>query len=76
MPISKGLYKDEVLCDEALMQAGNLLLGRRRQYNRKAIHDGLKNTYAFVKGGKTFILNPLTPHQFYEEQRKMREEKD
>uniref|UniRef100_A0A2N9GKK8 Reverse transcriptase n=1 Tax=Fagus sylvatica TaxID=28930 RepID=A0A2N9GKK8_FAGSY len=36
-------YKDEVLCDVALMHAGHILLGRPWQFDRKVTHDGHKN---------------------------------
>ena len=43
VPFSIGKYVDEVLCDVVPMQASHILLGRPWQYDRKAIHDGVKN---------------------------------
>ena len=37
-------------------------------------HDGFKNMYSFVKGGKTIKLVPLTPSQVYEDQLKLKSE--
>ena len=37
-------------------------------------HDGFKNMYSFVKGGKTIKLAPLTPSQVYEDQLKLKNE--
>ena len=37
-------------------------------------HDGFKNMYSFVKGGKTIKLAPLTPSQVYEDQLKLKSE--
>jgi len=54
---SIGKYVDEVLCDVVPMQASHLLLGRPWQYDRKAIHDGVKNR-CIVKHGKTITLVP------------------
>ena len=64
IPFSIGKsYRDEVLCDVAPMDASHLLLGRPWQYDRRATHDGYKNTYSFMKDGKTIVLAPLSPHQ-------------
>jgi hypothetical protein len=71
---SIGKYLDEVLCDVVPMHAGHILLGRPWQYDRRAIHDGFKNMYSFVKEGKTIKLAPLTPSQVYEDQLKLKSE--
>jgi hypothetical protein len=42
------------------MQASHILLGRPWQYDRKAIHDGVKNKYTIVKDGKTITLASYT----------------
>uniref|UniRef100_A0A2N9GM03 RNA-directed DNA polymerase n=1 Tax=Fagus sylvatica TaxID=28930 RepID=A0A2N9GM03_FAGSY len=68
---SIGKYLDEVLCDVVPMHAGHILLGRPWQYDRRVTHDGFKNMYSFVKGGKTIKLAPLTPSQVYEDQLKL-----
>jgi hypothetical protein len=65
---SIGKYVDEVLCEVVPMQASHLLLGRPWQYDRKVIHDGVKNRYTIVKDGKTTTLVPLTPKQVYDDQ--------
>ena len=41
------------------MDVCHILLGRPWQYDRKAIHDGRKNTYSMEKDGKTHTLLPL-----------------
>ena len=71
---SIGKYLDEVLCDVVLMHAGHILLGRPWQYDMRVTHDGFKNIYNFVKGGKTIKLAPLTPSQVYEDQLKLKSE--
>uniref|UniRef100_A0A2N9FHY6 Reverse transcriptase n=1 Tax=Fagus sylvatica TaxID=28930 RepID=A0A2N9FHY6_FAGSY len=71
---SIGKYLDEVLCDVVPMHAGHILLGRPWQYDRRVTHDGFKNMYNFVKGGKTIKLAPLTPSQVYEDQLKLKSE--
>jgi hypothetical protein len=71
---SIGKYLDEVLCDVVPMHAGHILLGRPWQYDRRVTHDGFKNMYNFVKGGKTIKLAPLTPSQVYEDQLKLQSE--
>ena len=60
-------YIDEVLCDVVPMQASHMLLVRPWQYDRKAIHDGVKNRYTIVKDNKTITLLPLTPKQVYDD---------
>jgi hypothetical protein len=50
-----GRYSDEMLCNVVPMHAGHILLGRPWQYDRRAIRDGFRNRYNFVKDG-----NPKT----------------
>jgi hypothetical protein len=73
---SIGKYKDEVLCDVVPMHVGHILLGRPWQFDRKAIHDGFKNRYSFVKDSRTVTLVPLTPRQVYEDQVKLKRENE
>jgi hypothetical protein len=48
---------------------------RPRQYDRRVIHDGFRNRYSFVKGGKKkACFPPLTPKQVYEDQLKLKSE--
>ena len=63
-----GKYKDEVLCDAILMQAGHLLLGRPWQFDRKVKHDSFTNKYSFVDNQQTNTLVPLKPSLVYEDQ--------
>jgi len=74
VPFSIGKYVDEVLCNVVPMQASHILVGRPCQYDRKAIHDGVKNMYTIVKDGKTIILLSLTPKQVYDDQIKLKSE--
>jgi hypothetical protein len=74
VPFSIRKYVDEVLCDVVPMQASHILLGRPWQYDRKSIHDGVKNRYTIVKDGKTITLVPLTPKQVYDDQIKLKSE--
>ncbi|XP_016489856.2 uncharacterized protein LOC107809704 [Nicotiana tabacum] len=62
IPFSIGKnYQDKVWCDVMPMDACHLLLGRPWEYGRRAIHDGFKNTYSFVKDGKKIKLLPMNP---------------
>jgi hypothetical protein len=54
-----GSYKDEILCDVMPMDVCHVLLGRPWKYDRKAIHDGRKNTYTLEKNGHKHVLLPL-----------------
>ncbi|XP_017982330.1 PREDICTED: uncharacterized protein LOC108663252 [Theobroma cacao] len=51
-------YEDEVWCDVIPMDACHLLLGRPWQYDRRAHHDGYKNTYSFIKDGENEVSSP------------------
>ena len=68
---SIGRYSDKVLCDVVPMHAGHILLGRLWQYDRKAMHDGFRNRYNFVKDGKSVTLVLLSPKQVYGDQMKL-----
>jgi hypothetical protein len=74
IPFFIGKYVDEVQCNMVPMQASHILLGRPWQYDRKAIHDGVKNRYTIIKDGKTITLVPLTPKQVYDDQIKLKSE--
>jgi len=52
----------------------HILLGRPWQYNRKAIHDRVKNRYTIVKNGKIITLVALTPKQVYNDKIKLKGE--
>jgi hypothetical protein len=47
------------MCDVVPMDACHILLGRPWQYDRKTVHNGLKNTYSFVKDGVKVVLAQL-----------------
>lgn len=68
-----GRYKDEVLYDVVSMQTGHILFGRPWQFDRRAIHDGYKDTYSFENDGVKICLKPFTPFQVYQDQVKMKE---
>ncbi|XP_021975398.1 uncharacterized protein LOC110870528 [Helianthus annuus] len=54
-------YADEVWCEVLPMDACHLLLGRPWQYDRRAKHDGFRNTYSFKKDGVNITLAPCDP---------------
>ncbi|KAK1686980.1 hypothetical protein QYE76_047828 [Lolium multiflorum] len=58
-----GPYEDTIECDVVPMTVFHMLLGRPWQYDKKAIHDGLSNTYTFKVNDKKFELRPMTPSQ-------------
>ncbi|GJW81970.1 putative CCCH-type zinc finger family protein [Tanacetum coccineum] len=51
-------YREEVWCDVVPMDACHLLLGRPWQFDRRTIHDGMRNTYSFDKDGGKIVLGP------------------
>ena len=69
--LSIGKYCDEVLCDVVPMHAGDILLGRPWQFDRKTLHDGYLNRYTFTKDGRKTILTPLSSKEVYEDQCKL-----
>ncbi|XP_022023983.1 uncharacterized protein LOC110924260 [Helianthus annuus] len=56
-------YSDEVWCEVLPMDACHILLGRPWQYDRRAKHDGFRNTYTFKKDGINITLAPCDPRQ-------------
>jgi len=64
IPLSIGKsYRDEIWCDIIPMDACHILLGRPWLYDRKVTYDGYRNTYTFMKDGKSITLAPLSPAQ-------------
>jgi hypothetical protein len=49
-------------CEVIPMDACHILLGRPWLYDRRAKHDGFRNTYSFKKYGLNITLAPLHPH--------------
>ena len=49
------------------MNATHLLLGRPWQFDKKALHDGFLNTYAFIHGGKRVTLLPMSPREILQD---------
>ncbi|KAK1572649.1 hypothetical protein QYE76_018789 [Lolium multiflorum] len=58
-----GPYEETIECDVVPMTVCHMLLGRPWQYDKKAIHDGLSNTYTFKVKDTKFELRPMTPSQ-------------
>ncbi|XP_035840217.1 uncharacterized protein LOC118487456 [Helianthus annuus] len=56
-------YVDEVWCEVLPMDACHILLGRPWQYDRRAKHDGFRNTYSFKKDGINITLAPCDPRK-------------
>eukprot|EP00253_Pinus_taeda_P010015 PITA_10015 len=61
-----GRYEDKVICDIMPMDVCHILLGRRRQYDRKVVHDGKTNCYKFVKDGIKHMLVPIKEEEIAE----------
>lgn len=56
VPITIGIYANEILCDVLPMDVGHILLGRHWQYDHKVMHDGLTNCHSFEHQGKKITL--------------------
>ncbi|XP_076905234.1 uncharacterized protein LOC143560931 [Bidens hawaiensis] len=56
-------YADEVWCEVLPMDVCHVLLGRPWQYDRRAKHDGFRNTYSFKKDGVHITLAPCDPRK-------------
>ena len=62
-----GGYRDEIVCDVIPMDVCHILLGIPWKFDRKAIHDGRKNTYTLEKNGRTHMLLPIEEKNVKEE---------
>jgi Mg-chelatase subunit ChlI len=63
-------------CKVVRTQAGQLLLGRPWQFDRRVKYDGFRNKYSFVFNQRSITLVPLTPQQVYEDQVRLQKESD
>ncbi|RDX97102.1 hypothetical protein CR513_20177, partial [Mucuna pruriens] len=72
VPFTIENYKDEVLCDVVLIEAGHILLGRPWQLDRKVTHKGYTNCLSFIYNELKITLTPFSPKQVCEDQIKMR----
>ena len=52
------------------------LLGRPWQFDRKVKNDCFTNKYSFVHNQRTVTLFPLTPSQVYEDQVRLKKERE
>lgn len=52
------LYKDQFYFDVAPMDISHLILGRPWEFDRKVMHDGVKNTYQFLWETHNIVLLP------------------
>ncbi|XP_070042719.1 uncharacterized protein [Nicotiana tomentosiformis] len=57
------IYKDQIWCDVVKMDACHLLLRIPWQYDKRAFHDGYRNTYSFIIDGCKIVLLPLHPKE-------------
>lgn len=71
-----GKYIDEDQCNMVPMHDGYVILGKSCQYDRKVIYDGYKNRFDFMKDEKSITLILLIPKQVYENQLKLRDNKE
>ncbi|RDY00577.1 hypothetical protein CR513_16213, partial [Mucuna pruriens] len=72
VPFAIENYKDEVLCDVVLMEAGHILLGHPWQLDRKVTHKGYTNCLSFIYNELKITLTPFFPKQVSKDQIKMR----
>ena len=54
-------YHDEIFCDVVPMYDSHILLGKLWQFDRRANHNGFKNSFSFMKDNKLVTFVPLTP---------------
>ena len=76
VPFSLRTYKDEVSCDIVPMEAGDILLGRPWQFDRKIIYNDLTNEITFTHLGTKFVLHPQTPSLMAKDQLTMQDKRD
>ena len=65
-----------MICDVVPMEAGYLLLGRPRQYDRKIIYNVLTNEIILTHLGTKFMLHPQTPSRVAKDQLTMKDKRD
>uniref|UniRef100_A0A2N9EBM0 Tf2-1-like SH3-like domain-containing protein n=1 Tax=Fagus sylvatica TaxID=28930 RepID=A0A2N9EBM0_FAGSY len=68
--VARRALNTHIKVDDAEQQRENIFHTRchvNNKYDRRVTHDGFKNMYSFVKGGKTIKLAPLTPSQEFED---------
>ena len=71
IPFSIGTYKDEVNCDIVPMEAGHILLGRKWQFDRKIIYNGLTNEITLTHlGTKSIPMKDKRDEEMLEKQKK------
>ncbi|RDX76646.1 hypothetical protein CR513_43340, partial [Mucuna pruriens] len=63
VPFAIENYKDEVLRDVVLMEAGHILLGRPWQLDRKVTHKEYTNCLPFIYNETKITLTPLSQRQ-------------
>uniref|UniRef100_A0A2N9HG40 Uncharacterized protein n=1 Tax=Fagus sylvatica TaxID=28930 RepID=A0A2N9HG40_FAGSY len=64
--VTRRALNTHIKVDDAEQQRKNIFHTRchvNNKYDRRVTHNGFKNMYSFVKGGKTIKLAPLTPSQ-------------
>ncbi|RDY03871.1 Tf2-9, partial [Mucuna pruriens] len=71
MPFAIENYKDEILCDVVLMEAGHILLDHLWQLDRKVTNNWYTNCLSFIYNELKITLTPLSPKQVCEDQIKM-----
>lgn len=54
-----GSYRDNILCDVMPMDVCNVFFGRLQEFDRKEVHDRIKNTYTIPKDGEKHTLMPI-----------------
>ncbi|RDX85901.1 hypothetical protein CR513_32834, partial [Mucuna pruriens] len=72
VPFAIENYKDEVLCDVVLMEAGHILLGRPWQLDCKVTQKEYTICLSFIYNKLKITLTPFSPNKVCEDQIKMR----
>ncbi|RDY07849.1 hypothetical protein CR513_07989, partial [Mucuna pruriens] len=72
VPFGIKNYKDEVLCDVVLMEAGHILLGRPWQLDHKVTDKEYTNCLPFIYNELKITLTPMSPNKVCEDQIKIR----
>ena len=57
------------------MHAGDILLGRPWQFDRRVMYDGYLNRYSFVIDGRKITLVPLSSANVFADQLKLEEKR-
>ena len=65
-----GSYVDRICFDVIPLTYCDLILGRPWQFDKVAIHNGFMNCFTFYEDGEHHILEPLSPNDIFQKEKR------